>query len=106
MKKTLITLGAALLGITLLAQQVVVKTVTNIVPTIVTVPVVRQVIPVLRWQGVDAAVVARQLLSITNADGSMVVPQGTFGANLNGTIFISIGTTNGVPSLVSTVTIK
>ena len=56
-------------------------------------------VPALTWRGAGAQVILRQLLSLTNASGSPIIPPGLF-TNRSSTLFIRVETgTNGLQSL-------
>ena len=92
MKKTLLTvIGLVILASAVNAQQLV----TNIVSTVNIKP--------QTWQGSNAVVVANQLLAITNADGSAVIPQ-NFMLGQNSMIIIRVNcNSNGLQSMTASV---
>jgi hypothetical protein len=92
MKKTLLTvIGLVILASAVNAQQLV----TNIVSTVNIQP--------QTWQGSNAVIVANQLLSITNADGSAVIPQ-NFMLGQNSMIIIRVNcNSNGLQSMTASV---
>ena len=66
-------------------------------------PVAVTTIPPVIWTGTNAQAIVRQLLAITNANGSAVVPPGLLTNRIN-TINIMIrSNTNGVQSLRATI---
>lgn len=87
-KAILVTLTAAVLAWTAaLAQQFSLQT--NLVTSI----------PAIVWRGTNAQVIARQLLSLTNADGRLVIPPGLL-TNRSGSILFRVDTgTNGLQSI-------
>jgi len=92
MKKSILTIiGLAFLAGGIYAQQLV----TNIVSTVNIQP--------QTWQGSNAVVVANQLLAITNADGSAVIPQ-NFMLGQNSMIIIRVNcNSNGLQSMTASV---
>jgi hypothetical protein len=94
MKKLFIIAGLALVAWVINAGQI--TAVTNTVKTVS--------IPPVKWEGAEAAIVAGQLLSITNADGSKVVT-GNFFSGRSCVIIIKIDSnpTNGLKSITAEV---
>jgi opacity protein-like surface antigen len=93
MKKTLLTIiGLVILASAVNAQQFVMTSTTNVASSI----------QPQTWQGSNAVVVANQLLAITNADGSAVIPQ-NFMLGQNSMIMIRVNYTNNAPSLTASV---
>ena len=94
MKKLAIILGLAVIAGVIHAGQLTV--VTNTVKTVAVSPV--------KWEGAEAAIIANQLLSVTNADGSKVVPA-NFLSGRSSIIVININSdpTNGLKSIAATI---
>jgi len=125
MKKILFLFtGLALAGITYAQQNVTVVVTNRQTYSVVSVPVVTQVtnhvqqvvtnttpvafIKPLKWTGAGAALVAGQLLAITNADGTPVVPPGLFGATNTATITVNLlppNATNASQTITATVAV-
>ena len=76
---TSIVLGLSIFAAAVTAQQ--------IIPIVTTTTHVT--VPPVTWNGASAQVIAEQLLRITNADGSLIVPDSLFGAGNNSTITLS-----------------
>jgi hypothetical protein len=92
MRKTIATIITLALGAgTILAQSFNAQTVTNIV------------VPPVHWSGSNATVIAGQLLSVTNCDGSAVVPANFFSGRSATVTLRIINTTNGLQSITATV---
>jgi len=92
MKKTLLTvIGLVILASAVNAQQLVTNTVSTVT------------VPPQTWQGSNAVVVANQLLAITNANGSAVIPQ-NFMLGQNSMIIIRVNcNSNGLQSMTASV---
>jgi hypothetical protein len=87
MKKKLCILTSACCLLAAAAQQFTPQT-----NTVVTVPA-------LTWRSTGAQLILRQLLSLTNASGSPIIPPGLF-TNRSSTLFIRVETgTNGLQSI-------
>lgn len=94
MKKTLISIvGLVILASAVNAQQFVMTSTTNVASSI----------QPQTWEGSNAVVVANQLLAITNADGSAVIPQ-NFMLGQNSMIIIRVNcNSNGLQSMTASV---
>ena len=93
MKKIITLIGLAVLAGVINAQQFQASLETNVVV---------KVKPVV-WRGTNATVIANQLLAVTNANGTLVVPPNFFSAK-NSVIIVRVNVgTNGLQSIAARV---